>query len=214
MRIAILGAGHIGGVLARLWSAHDHSIVFGLRDPQAESSKGLKSTHPGASVAGFAEAVKAAEVIALAVPFEAAQQVLSTAGSLDGRVVIDCTNPVKPDLSGLVLGTTTSAAEEVALWSKGRVVKAFNTIGAGLFGQGTFAGERADGYFCGDDTDAKSTVRTLVEQAGFNPIDVGALRVARYLEPLAVLWMELAVRQGRGSTFSFKVVQLDRGKQA
>jgi predicted dinucleotide-binding enzyme len=111
-------------------------------------------------------------------------------------------------LKGLTIGTTASAGEQVAAWATGaRVVKAFNTIGAANFGNARFGAQRADGFYCGDDAVSKSAVRELIEAAGFDPVDVGPLRQARWLEPLAMLWIDLAVNQRQGANHAFKLLR-------
>jgi hypothetical protein len=103
---------------------------------------------------------------------------------------------------------TTSAAETVAVWARtSRIVKAFNTIGAANYGNAQFGTERADGFYCGDDQDAKNVVKPLIEDIGLNPVDVGPLRNARALEPLALLWIDLAVNQGQGPNHGFKLLR-------
>ncbi|MGH9455635.1 MAG: NADPH-dependent F420 reductase, partial [Terriglobia bacterium] len=109
---------------------------------------------------------------------------------------------------GLTVGLTTSAAELVASWAPGaKVVKAFNTVGAAVFGNAQFGPQRADGFYCGDDAGAKSVVTHLIEQAGLEPVDVGALVNARLLEPLAMLWIDLAVNQRQGPNHAFKLLR-------
>ncbi len=123
-------------------------------------------------------------------------------------MLIDCTNPLAADLQGLSVGLNTSAGEQVAGWARGaRVVKAFNAIGADSMGHADFAGTAADGFYCGDDAKAKATVKGLVAEAGLNPVDVGPLRNARLLEPLALLWIDLAVNQSWGTNHAFKLLR-------
>ena len=189
LKIAILGAGNVGGALGRLWTAKGHAVKFGKRDSNAE-------------------AVSSAAVVALCVPWPAAEEAVKSSGDLSGKVLIDCTNPLSPDLKGLVVGTTTSAAEQVSEWAKGaRVVKAFNTMGAPLFGNAQFGAQKADGYYCGNDSAAKDIVRGLIEDAGLDPVDVGPLVNARLLEPLAMLWIDLAVNQKQGINHGFKLLR-------
>ena len=122
--------------------------------------------------------------------------------------MIDCTNPLKPDLSGLAIGHTTSAAEQVAVWAPGaRVVKAFNTTGAENMSNPQFGSERASMLICGDDPDAKAAVVGLAADAGFDVVDAGRLASARLLEPLAMLWIHLAYAQGLGTGFAFKLLR-------
>jgi predicted dinucleotide-binding enzyme len=87
------------------------------------------------------------------------------------------------------------------------VVKAFNTIGAGNYGKTEFAGTRADGFYCGDDAAAKDKVKPLIADIGLNPVDVGPLRNARLLEPLAMLWIDLAFNQKWGPNHAFKLLR-------
>lgn len=199
MRIAILGFGNVGAQLGRLWSAKGHTITAGLR----AGSKGTDvAKQLGISVATPEVAVRQAEVIALALPWSAVQSALAALGSLEGKIILDATNPLGADLRVIPLEEG-SAAEQVAHWAKGaRVVKAFNTIGAALFGDGTF-----DMFYCGDDADAKNTLRSLIEDTTMTPVDVGPLKNAGYLEHMAGLWVDLAVKQRLAGAFGFKLVR-------
>jgi predicted dinucleotide-binding enzyme len=190
LKIGILGSGNVGGALGRVWAAKGHDIAFGKR---------------GAS---NAEAAASAQVVVLTVPWPAAQEALNAAGNLAGKILVDCTNPLTSDLKGLTLGLTASAGEQVAAWAPGaKVVKAFNTIGASNFGNADFGGVAADGFYCGDDAAAKNIVAGLIGDAGMHPVDVGPLRNARVLEPLAMLWIDLAVNQRQGSNHAFQLLR-------
>jgi len=185
MLITTIGSGNVGGTLARLWTAAGYEVRVADRQ-------------------NCAQVVAAADVVALCVPWSAAEVILSSCGDLAGKILIDCTNPLAAGLDGLVLGTTTSAAEQIQRWyPKALIVKAFNSIGAALLGKGEIDGRTADGYFCSDSVTAKQVVRPLVTAAGLRPVDVGPLRNARYLEAMAMLWIDLAVNQKRGATFAF-----------
>ncbi|MBV8817669.1 MAG: NADPH-dependent F420 reductase [Acidobacteriaceae bacterium] len=202
LKIAILGAGNVGGALGRIWSGKGHQVVFGLPDPNSSKAKGIGKATTNA------EAASTSDIIAVCVPWPAAQNAIQDCGSLQGKILIDCLNPLKKDLSGLEIGCDTSAAEKVAGWAPGaKVVKAFNTIGAVNFGNTQFGSVRADGFYCGDDADAKNTVKGLIEDAGFDPVDVGPLKSARLLEPLAMLWIDLAVNQKQGPSHAFKLLR-------
>lgn len=210
MRIAILGAGNVGGALGRLWAAKGHEVMFGVRDPKDPKLQELLKSAGGKAKAGSVkEAAAFGEVVALATPWPATQEAIRSAGDLAGKIVVDCTNPLAPDLSGLVIGTMNSAGEEVARWAKGaRVVKAFNTIGAANFGNPKFGSESASMFICGDDAAAKSAVGKLAAELGFDVVDAGPLTSARLLEPLAMLWIHLAYQQGLGPTsHAFKLLR-------
>src|SRR5690348_238502 len=134
MRIGILGAGNVGGALARAWTAKGHQVMFGVPDTQKK--------RPVAAAAGTnAEAAAFGHIVVLSVPWRAAQQAIASAGNLAGKTLIDCTNPLAADLKGLVVGLNSSAGEQIAGWARGAfVVKAFNTIGAGNMGNTDFNG--------------------------------------------------------------------------
>ncbi|GEM_PF-6592173 len=126
--------------------------------------------------------------------------------------MIDCTNPLKPDLSGLTVRTTTSVAERIASWAPAvKVVKAFNTIDTANFGNAQFGAQRADGFHCGDAA-PKSSIWNSIEDAGLNLVDVGTLRNARWLEAMARLWIDLAVNQKQSAGYAFKLLHHGDGR--
>lgn len=209
MQISIIGAGNVGGNLGKLWASKGHHIMFGVRDPQSQKVAALiNSIEPHAQAGSVKEAAQFAELMVLTTPWEAAHDAIQAAGDVRGKILMDCTNPVKPDLTGLSLGQTTSAAEEIARWAAGaRVVKAFNTIGAAQMLKPQFGSQTASMFICGDDGAAKSVVAKLTEQSGFEVIDAGPLSNARLLEPMAMLWIYLAVKQGLGIEIAFKLLR-------
>jgi predicted dinucleotide-binding enzyme len=211
MKIAIIGAGNVGGALGRSWAWAGHEIIYGVREPAAEkTSRLLAETGHGATALDPAAAVRSAAVVVLATPWNAVPAALAGAGSLEGRVLVDCTNPLKftPGVGlELAIGFNDSGAESVARWAPGaRVVKAFNTYGWENFadpGYPNAAGLRPLMFHCGDEAAAKATVAGLAENLGFEPFDAGALRAARELEPLALLWIREATGGGRQSGFTW-----------
>lgn len=149
----------------------------------------------------------ASDVVLVATPWPATKAVIAST-NLAGKVVIDATNPLLPDLSGLDLGTTTSAAEAIAAWAPGaRVVKAFNTVGYPVMADPVVAGQKAVMFYCGDDAGAKGIAGQLATELGFNAIDAGPLAQARLLEPFALLWISLAMKQGFGFHWGFTVAK-------
>jgi NADPH-dependent F420 reductase len=206
--IAIIGTGNVGAVLGTRWAKAGHSVVFGSRDPAGSKARSLiKLTDSKASVAGVQEAAADADVVVMATPWSATKETLSAIGNLARKVVVDCTNPIAEGMT-LALGHTTSGGEQVAAWARGaRVVKAFNTTGANNMANPSFGDNRATMFICGDDTDAKDIVSDLASQLGFEVCDTGALSSARYLEPLAMLWIHLAYTRGMGREFAFKIIK-------
>jgi predicted dinucleotide-binding enzyme len=158
------------------------------------------------------EAARDAAVVVLTVPWDSAHDALAAAGDLRGRILLDVTNPVPltPEglRQGLVIGHTTSAGEQVARWAAGaRVVKAFNTTGWQNMADPVYGSQGLSMLLCGDDAEAKKVAADLARQLGFEPVDVGPLRSARYLEAVAMLWIDMAVLQGFGTNFGFRVVK-------
>jgi predicted dinucleotide-binding enzyme len=198
MKIAVLGFGNVGSQLGRLWAASGHTVTVGLR----EGSKGTETAKElGLAVSPPADAVKGVDVVALALPWEAVEETLASVGSLTGKIVLDATNPLRPDLS-VIVTEAGSGAEQVFQWAKGaRVVKAFSTIGAALFGDSDF-----DMFYCGDDADANSVARGLIEDTTMRPVYAGTLKNAGYLEHMAGLWIDLAVNGRIQGAFGFKLV--------
>jgi len=141
-----------------------------------------------------------------ALPWPATKAVLSNL-NLSNKVLLDCCNPIKSDLSGVEIGTTTSGGEMVAEWVRGaKVVKIFNTTGSNNMENPVYGGAAIQMFYCGDDADAKKTAAQLASDAGFEPIDAGPLTNARFLEPLAMLWIWLAFH-GMGRDFAFQLLK-------
>ena len=209
MKIGIIGSGNVGGALGKGWAKKGHSVVFGARDPaDAKLQSLLKQAGPNARAAGVQEAAAFGEVVVFATPWPAAQDAIRGAGDLKGKVVFDCINPLKPDLSGLELGFTTSAAEQVAQWASGaKVVKVFNTTGSNNMENSRYPGGSPGMFYCGDDAAAKKLAKQLVTDLGFEPVDAGGLTSARLLEPLAMLWIHLAYAQAMGREFAFGILR-------
>jgi 8-hydroxy-5-deazaflavin:NADPH oxidoreductase len=209
MKIAIIGAGNVGGTLGAAWAGRGHDVVFGVRDAADPKVKELLDRAGGRSRAATVNhAAAAAEVVALTVPWSAAQDALRSAGNLGGKILLDCTNPLKPDLSGLTVGYTSSAGEQVAAWAPGaRVVKIFNTTGYPNMASPEYREGRAMMLFCGDDAGAKKVAAELAAELGFETYDVGPLTEARLLEPFGLVWIHLAVQQKMGTGFAFRLMR-------
>ena len=206
MRIAILGAGNVGAALARGWAA-DHEIRLGVRDTSKPSVVTLAASLK-ATVSTPREACEGADVIVLATPFAAAKQIVEDLGDLGGRILVDATNPLNAELSGLVVSGDTSAGEEIQKWAPAaRVVKAFNTTGSGNMENPNYEGGKPAMFICGNDEGARKTVSELAASLGFDVHDAGDLTSARWLEPTAMLWIKMAVHQGMGPDFAFGVLR-------
>lgn len=198
MRIAVIGAGNVGATLGKAWLATGHSVTYGVRKPDG--------THPEEKTVH--EAATGAEVVVLATPWPAIEDALAACGDLSGKVVVDCTNPLLPGLAGLELGTTTSGVEKVAALAPAAcVVKAFNTVGFNVMANPVFDGRPVSMLYCGDDAGAKTAVRRLIVDCGFEPVDAGPLKQARLLEPFALLWISMAMQYGYGREIAFRFLR-------
>ena len=199
MNIGIIGAGNLGTGLAKRLAANGYYLMLSF----SRDSEKLKRTAAslGVSAGTPAEAADFGEVIVLATPWKATAAVLMQIRNVTpGRILWDCTNPLKPDMSGLEIGTTTSGGEQVARmapWAK--IVKAIPPFAEVLHSASTAVNGTKPGVFvCGDDSQARNIVAGLVEQIGGAPIDAGPLTLARYTEAAGMLLVQLAYLQGWG----------------
>jgi len=192
MKIGIIGKGHVGNALATGLSRAGHEIKFGHRDPEEP----------------VAEAAKWGEVIIFAVPYDAVADVAEAVGSAaDGKVVLDVTNAIGDNM-GLAVGFSTSAAEELQkMLPKARVVKAFNTVFAPNQSKGRLGGEQLTLFVAGDDAGAKETVMRFGREIGFDSVDAGPLKSARYLEPMAILLINMGYGLGMGTGIGYRLVK-------
>src|SRR3990172_1070324 len=209
MNIGIIGAGTVGGTLGRAWARRGHQILYGVRDPSEGRVRELREKlGADAKVGTVAGAAAFGEVILLATPWSGTEQALRSAGNLSGKIVLDATNPLKADLSGLALGHSTSGGEQVAAWAAGaKVVKIFNTTGFGNMENPKYGETAATMFYCGGDEAAKAAGARLAADLGFEPVDAGPLAQARTLEPLALLWISLAYFQKQGPNIAFKLLR-------
>ena len=207
MSISIIGTGNVGMALGHALTRRGETVVFGVQNPAAYAGE-LAKLGPLATVRTNAEAIAASEVVILAIPHAAVAAVAQSVGDWGGKILVDATNPLAPDLSGLTVGTTTSSAEELAKLAKGaRVVKAFNTTGAENMADTSYAGGTPFMPVCGDDAGARSKVIALAASIGFDAVDCGDLTVARFLEPFAMTWIHMAIKLGMGRRFAFARLQ-------
>jgi predicted dinucleotide-binding enzyme len=192
IKIAIIGKGNVGKALAEGLRRAGNEVRFGSTDP--------KESPRDASLWG--------EVVILAAPWDAHAQIAKAVGNaLEGKIVVDVSNVLTPSFE-LALGFTTSGAEELQkLIPAAKVVKAFNTIFAQNMSTGKLLGERLTVLVAGDDPAGKDIVRTLAEGIGFDSVDAGPLKSARYLEPLGMLNITLGYGLKMGTNIGFRLVK-------
>jgi predicted dinucleotide-binding enzyme len=197
MKITVVGYGNVGAAMVKQLSAAGHAVTVTGR--QQNGAAQIAELH-GAKHAPMNSAASNAEIVVLAVPFDNAAQALAELGSLDGKIVIDVSNPLTDDYMGLTIGHTTSAGEEIAKLTKAPVVKAFNTLFAQVLdGGAAFPSHAVPVFVASDDAAAKESVVTLIKSMGFDTIDAGGLKNARYLEAVAGLNIYLGYGAGLGT---------------
>lgn len=207
MSIAIIGAGNVGAALAAALSSKGQKVVLGVNTPDKCQAL-MHRLGANVSMSTVADALAQNDLIILAVPYLALQGIANQLTDWQGKIVVDATNPLAPGLTGLLLGTNTSGAEEFSKLAHGaRVVKAFNTIGAEHLEDASFTGGMPMMPICGDDAEARLRVKSLVSLIGFEAIDMGSLSAARIIEPMAMAWIHLAIKLGAGRNFAFGMLR-------
>jgi predicted dinucleotide-binding enzyme len=193
--ISIIGSGGMATAIGGRIAKAGHTVEVVSRDPA--KARALADKLAAGATTGKYGAAAAGDIIILAVPYTSASAVVTEFGdALDGKVIIDITNPVTPDMSGLVTPHGSSGAQEIAKAAPAgaHVVKAFNTI----FGPVLARGGRLDAFIAADDPEAKARVSTFIESLGLRPLDVGGLHMAATLEALGLMMIGLA-KNGAGT---------------
>ncbi len=200
MKITVIGAGNMGAAFVKQLTRAGHQVSVTARD--AAKAAQVAAAHPGARAVPAAGAAEGADAVVLATGYGDAAAALRSAGKLDGKVVVDITNPLTADYMGLTVGHSTSAAEEIAKAVPGaEVVKAFNTVFAQVLADGADFGNgrKVEVFVASDSERAKQTARAIAESIGFAVVDAGPLKNARYLEPLAGLNIYFGYGAGLGT---------------
>lgn len=208
MKIGVLGSGLMGGKLGTIFARAGHEVVFSYSRDRSRLEALAKDAGKSARAGAPAEAASGADVVLVAVHWTRVDDVLAQAGALSGKTVITCSLPMSGDDSRLVVGGTSSGAEEFAKKTPGaHVVAAFNTVPSEVLfsvfeqkGRGT----PLDLVYCGDDEAAKQVVAGLIRDVGFNPRDVGGLDAARLTEPFALVIAELAYNGPDGPEMGYR----------
>lgn len=200
MKVLVIGAGNMGAGFVKQLAAAGHQVSVTARDITKAQAVAQQF---GAQAVPSAGAANGVDAVVLATPYGEASAALRTAGAQAGTFVIDITNPLTPDYMGLTLGHSTSAAEEIALAVPGiEVVKAFNTVFAQVLAAGADFGDgqKVTVFVASDSERAKQTAKALAESMGFQTLDAGGLKNARYLEPLAGLNIYFGYGGGLGTS--------------
>jgi 8-hydroxy-5-deazaflavin:NADPH oxidoreductase len=202
MKIGIIGAGKVGTGLGKRLAAKGHGVIVSFARSPERVKAASEVIGNGATAGTPEEAVRFADVVIIATPWAATLAVVkSIAASLSGKILWDATSPLKADMSGLEIGTTTSGGEAIGKAASGaRVVKAIPPFAEILHSPSTLPrGSRSSVFVCGDDADARATVLELVADIDTDGVDTGPLMLARYTEPLGMLLVQLAYVRGFGA---------------
>ena len=198
MKVGVIGAGRVGATLGRGFAAAGHQVAWGVRSPDDAEVEDARTVP---AVVAWADAV------VLAVPFGAAKSAVEAAGDFAGKPLLDATNPIGAGLS-LLHGHDDSGAERVASWAtNAHVVKIFNTTGFENMANPAYPEGAVMMPFCGDDEGACEMARELASGIGFDAVFLGPLSKARLLEPMALIWITLAMQRGEGRDFAFRLAR-------
>jgi len=208
MRIGILGSGLMGGKLGTIFARAGHDVVFSYARSEQKLKRLARAAGKRARAGTPADAARESDVLLLAVHWSRVNDVVKRAGNLRGKIVVSCSLPMSTDDTGLVLAHTTSGAEALAKKLRGaRLVAAFGTVPSEvLFGvfERRRRSKRPTLLYCGDDRRAKAVAKQLIRDVGFEPLDAGPLRIARYTEPFTLLIARLAYEGAHGPELAYR----------
>jgi predicted dinucleotide-binding enzyme len=211
MRVGILGSGLMGGKLGTIFARAGHEVTFSYARSRTKLGRLARDAGGTARAGTPAEAARDADALLLAVHWSRLDDVLTQAGDLSDRIILTCSLPMNDDDTALVVGHTSSGAEELAKkLPDARIVGAFNTVPSEVL-FGVFESRkrsRQSLVYCGDDADAKEVAAGLIRDAGFDPVDAGPLRIARYTEPFALLVGQLAYEGEGGPELAYRFERL------
>ena len=210
MKIAFVGYGQVGAPLADHLQRIGHEVTLAAKDPNSDSVRKALARNAGLRVAAPKDAVRDAEVVFLATPFQANEAaVTAIADELRGKILVDCTNPVGPNLSHGLNNAQSGSAMVQALVPDAKVVKAFTIYGFENFEDSSYPAYdvRPVMMYCGEDAAAKTIVGDLIRQLGWEPLDVGGLDQALHLEHMTLLWARMVRVDGHSPNMVWAVLK-------
>src|SRR6267378_2535237 len=214
MRVGILGSGLMGGKLGTLFARAGHEVVFSYARSEQKLKKLARDAKGKAQAGTPREAAQEADALLLAVHWSRVDDVLKHAGDVSGKVIVSCSLPMNADNTDLVIAHTSSGAEALAKrLPSARVVSAFNTVPSEvLFDvfEARRKARRPSLVYCGDDASSKKIAAALIRDVGFDPVDAGPLRIARYTEPFTLLIAQLAYEGDEGPELAYRFERFGR----
>lgn len=199
MKIAFIGSGNVGAPLANHLQRLGHEVVVATDRPDSQSVQQLLHINPNIRVAAAKSAVAEAEVVFLATPFTANQEALSAvAEQLKGKIIVDCTNPVGANLSHGLNNVQSGSQQVQQIAADSYVIKAFSVYGFENFEDNAFPqyNVKPAMFFCGDHDASKQVVAQLIEEMGWDPLDVGGLEQSLHLEHMTLMWVRMVRLNG------------------
>ena len=201
MKVAVVGAGRIGGTLGKKWSQAGHEVHFGVRNPQKPQVRDVvKSLGSNTSVSSIPDAIGRGEVVVFAIPGAAMKETITThARALDGKIIIDATNNIgAPSMNN----QTTFASQT----PRAKAYRAFNNYGWDIFENPTYRGVGADLFYCGPDGDERSKVEKLIADVGLNPVFLGGPEAVDLVDSVLKIWFTLASGRQMGRNIALKLL--------
>jgi predicted dinucleotide-binding enzyme len=208
MRIGILGSGLMGAKLGTIFVRAGHEVVFSYARSEEKLNQLAQDAKGKARPGTPREAAHDADAVLLAVHWSRVDDVLKQAGDMSGKIVVTCSLPMDKESTKLIVGNDSSGAEELAKKvPRAHVVCAFNTVPSEvLFGvfEARSKNPKPGLVYCGDEAKSKTIVAGLIQDVGFDPVDAGPLRIARYTEPFALLIARLAYEGDGGPELAYR----------
>jgi hypothetical protein len=215
MRVGILGSGLMGGKLGTIFARAGHEVLFSYARSDQKLKTLARNAKGNATHGTPREAALEADAVLLAVHWSRVDDVLKQAGDLSGKVIVNCSLPMNADDTKLVIAHTSSGAEALAKKvRKAEVVSAFSSVPSevlfDVFDAKRRTRRRPSLMYCGDDQDAKDVAARLIRDVGFEPVDAGPLRIARYLEPFSLAMAQLAYEGNEGPEIAYRIERLGK----
>jgi len=210
MRIGILGSGLMGGKLGTIFARAGHEVVFSYSHSERKLKRLAREAGAHARAGTPREAALDADAVLLAVHWSRVDDVLERAGDLSGTAIVSCSLPMNASDTALAVAHTSSGAEVLARKvRKADVISAFSTVPSEVlfevFDANRRTRRRPSLMYCGDDQEAKKVTEILIRDVGFEPVDAGPLRIARYLEPFALAMAQLAYEGEQGPEIAYRI---------